>query len=96
MPVKTSFYEEVLAAQTNKAVGNCIKWETKQVCINKEILLTQYVAGTVICYVAGGGGTCGPAGAVCTLITRIIPECVNIPYCIEWDPEAIPGNPGIL
>ena len=80
----------------NRALGNCVKWATKEVCIEKETWMTACVFGAVVCY-AASGGTCGPAGAVCSLVSRMIPECNTVPtHCIEWDPESVPGygNPG--
>jgi len=80
----------------DRALGNCVKWATKEVCIEKETWMTACVFGVVVCY-AASGGTCGPAGAVCSLVSRIIPECNPVPtHCIEWDSESVPGygNPG--
>ncbi|MBI4350426.1 MAG: hypothetical protein HY550_03210 [Elusimicrobia bacterium] len=84
-------------AAKNKSIGNCVKWESKVVCRDKEIWQTACLAGTVWCFTAAGG-SCGPAGATCALVNRIVSECVPVPYCVEWDSEAIPGfgNPGAI
>ena len=86
-----------LAAAEDKSLGNCVKWASKDVCRDKEIWQTACLAGTVWCFTAAGG-SCGPAGAVCTLVNKIVSECVPVPYCVEWDSEAIPGfgNPGVV
>ncbi|MEW5951165.1 MAG: hypothetical protein AB1637_04670 [Elusimicrobiota bacterium] len=68
----------------------CSKWENTTVCRDKEIWQTACVSGAVVCYVAAGAH-CGPAGAVCTLVNRIVPECVNVPVCKETQEICSPG-----
>lgn len=68
----------------------CSKWETKTVCRDKELWQTACVFGTVVCY-AAAGSTCGPAGAVCTLVNRIVSECIDVPVCVETQEICAPG-----
>ncbi len=68
----------------------CSKLETKTICRDKEIWQTACVFGTVVCY-AAAGSSCGPAGAVCTLVNRIVPECIDVPICIETQRDMCAG-----
>ncbi len=68
----------------------CVEWETTEVCRDKEIWQTACVFGTVVCYTFAGG-SCGPAVAVCTLVNRIVPECVSVPVCKRTEEFCTPG-----
>jgi len=77
---------------STKEVGVCLSWTTTQVCRDKEVWQTACILGSVVCY-AAAGAACGPAGAVCSLINRVVNECVSVPYCAEYG--EVQGYPGI-
>lgn len=62
-----------------------MKWETKEVCISKEVCEQVCDTTTLICALRNPEKTqCLVWGFACRTICRWKPECTNIPQCVEW------------
>ncbi len=73
--------------QTKGATRICTGWDTKEVCVDKKTWAKVCTAATLSCVVitAGGAPVCTTIAAACSFVAVWTPECMDVPYCIEWD-----------
>lgn len=69
----------------------CIKWEMKEVCIDKKVCENICDATTLVCYSFLPSGTCAVWSPLCHIVCSKIPECFNIPVCVEFQEIFVPN-----
>lgn len=70
---------------TQKGVNPvCMKWDTQQICVDKEKCDNVCDASALVCVAMGGNGACAVWGPACHIVCRIIKDCQDWPVCVEW------------
>ena len=74
-------------SQTKGATRICVGWSSKEVCVDKKTWAKVCSASTLVCVVLtlGKAPVCTGLAAACTFVAVWTPECVNVPYCTQWD-----------